>query len=69
MGWRVLADDVPADVNAAMAADAAAYAAFLALPPSHRREYLKWIGEAKRDDTRRRRVAGMIDRLKSSGPK
>jgi uncharacterized protein YdeI (YjbR/CyaY-like superfamily) len=64
-----LADDVPADVNAAMAADSVAHAAFLTLPPSHRREYLNWIGDAKRDDTRRRRIAGMIDRLKSSGTK
>ncbi|MCW5714509.1 MAG: YdeI/OmpD-associated family protein [Bauldia sp.] len=64
-----MADDIPADVNAAMAADSAAYAAFLALPPSHRREYLNWIGEARRTETRTRRIAGMIDRLKLSGTK
>ncbi|MCC6734918.1 MAG: YdeI/OmpD-associated family protein [Bauldia sp.] len=64
-----MADDVPADVSEAMAADSAVHVAFLTLPPSHRREYLNWIGEAKRDDTRRRRIAGMIDRLKSSGTK
>ena len=64
-----MADDIPADVNAAMAADGAAYAAFLTLPPSHRREYLNWIGEARRAETRERRIAGMIDRLKLSGTK
>lgn len=30
---------------------------FKALPPSHRNEYLRWIGEAKRAETRRRRAA------------
>nr|WP_278700511.1 YdeI/OmpD-associated family protein [Actinomyces oris] len=29
---------------------------FEALPPSHRNEYLRWIGEAKRAETRRRRA-------------
>jgi uncharacterized protein YdeI (YjbR/CyaY-like superfamily) len=64
-----LTDDIPADLSAAMTADNAALAAFLALPPSHRREYLNWIGEARRAETRERRIAGMIDRLKLSGTK
>ncbi|MFC2573770.1 MAG: YdeI/OmpD-associated family protein, partial [Actinomyces oris] len=29
---------------------------FEALPPSHRNEYLRWIGEAKRTETRRRQA-------------
>ena len=29
---------------------------FEALPPSHRNEYLRWIGEAKRAETRRHRA-------------
>jgi len=29
---------------------------FGALPPSHRNEYMRWIGEAKRAETRRRRA-------------
>ena len=65
----MLADDLPADVSEAIGADAAAYAAFLTLPPSHRREYLNWIGEARRAETRERRIAGMIARLKLSGAK
>lgn len=64
-----MADDVPADVSEAVAANAAAFAAFNDLPPSHRREYLKWIDEARRAETRQRRIAGMIDRLKLSGTK
>jgi uncharacterized protein YdeI (YjbR/CyaY-like superfamily) len=59
--------DVPSDINRALAADPAAQHAFARLAPSHRREYLEWIGEAKQDATRRRRLEGMIERLK--GPK
>ncbi len=53
------------DVIEALRANPAALSIFEGLPPSHRSEYLKWIDEAKRDDTRRRRIAGMIDRLTS----
>lgn len=35
----------------------------MVLPPSHQREYLKWIEEAKRADTRARRIAQTITRL------
>jgi uncharacterized protein YdeI (YjbR/CyaY-like superfamily) len=31
---------------------------------SHRREYVEWISEAKRADTRRRRIAGAIECLR-----
>ncbi len=40
-----------------------AQAAFDALPASHRRKYIQWIDQAKRDDTRRRRIAQTIDRV------
>ncbi len=58
--------DVPSDINQALEANPAARVAFSALAPSHVREYLKWIGEAKQDATRRRRIDGMLDRLKGS---
>ncbi len=51
------------DITEALRANPAALSTFEGLPPSHKAEYLKWIDEAKRDDTRRRRIAGMIDRL------
>jgi uncharacterized protein YdeI (YjbR/CyaY-like superfamily) len=50
------APSVPDDLRAALDADPPAREAWDALPPSHRREYLDWILEAKRDDTRARRV-------------
>lgn len=40
-----------------------AKAAFDAFPPSHQREYLEWIAEAKRDATRTKRIATAIEWL------
>jgi uncharacterized protein YdeI (YjbR/CyaY-like superfamily) len=57
--------DVPPDINQALAADSAAARAFGRLAPSHAREYLKWIDQAKKDETRRRRIADMVARLKA----
>jgi uncharacterized protein YdeI (YjbR/CyaY-like superfamily) len=37
--------------------------AFDAFPPSCRREYLEWIDEAKRDETRQKRIATAIEWL------
>jgi uncharacterized protein YdeI (YjbR/CyaY-like superfamily) len=48
---------VPADLAVALAKNAAAAQAFRDLSPSHRREYLEWIEEAKRGETRARRLA------------
>ena len=36
------------------------------LPPSHQREYLKWIAEAKKPVTREKRVKDMLARLMAS---
>jgi Bacteriocin-protection, YdeI or OmpD-Associated/Domain of unknown function (DUF1905) len=54
---------VPPDLQAALDVDAAAAATFAGLSFSHRREYVQWIAEAKRPETRARRVAGTLDRL------
>jgi uncharacterized protein YdeI (YjbR/CyaY-like superfamily) len=47
---------VPEDFQAALRKNPRANAAFQAFSPSHRREYIEWIVEAKRDETRRKRV-------------
>lgn len=52
--------DLPQALETALQADAAAQAGWAALAPSCRREYAQWIGDAKRDDTRARRVAEAI---------
>lgn len=48
--------EVPADLAAALAADPAAEAAFAGLAPSHRKEFVRWVTEAKREQTRVLRV-------------
>jgi hypothetical protein len=55
---------VPPDLAEALADDAAAKAAFGSLSFTHRREYVEWIEEAKRPETRERRIAGTVDRVK-----
>lgn len=47
---------VPPILKAALAKNADAKARFAAFSPSHRREYVEWITEAKTDATRQRRV-------------
>jgi uncharacterized protein YdeI (YjbR/CyaY-like superfamily) len=51
---------VPADLAAALKKNAAAAKAFANFSPSHRREYIEWITEAKRDETRKERMATSI---------
>lgn len=41
----------------------AAAKAFQEFSPSHRREYLEWISEAKRDETRAKRIATALEWL------
>jgi uncharacterized protein YdeI (YjbR/CyaY-like superfamily) len=43
---------VPTELAAALAKNGKARANFDAFPPSHRREYNEWVGDAKRDETR-----------------
>lgn len=52
---------MPADFSAALKKHAKARAAFDAFAPSHRREYIEWITDAKRDETRAKRIAQAIE--------
>lgn len=52
--------DVPDDLTAALAAGGAADA-FAALAYSHRKEFVRWVTEAKREQTRADRVAKTVD--------
>ena len=49
--------EVPAALAEALAGDAAAAKTFTDFPPSCRREYCEWIAEAKRPETRDKRIA------------
>lgn len=59
----------PEDLAAALAKNREAQATFDAFAPSHRREYIEWIMEAKRDETRQRRLAQTIDWLAEGKPR
>ena len=52
---------MPPAFRAALNKSAKARAAFERMSPSHKREYLEWITEAKGEDTRRRRIATAIE--------
>lgn len=54
---------VPPDLAKALKQNAAARSTFRSLSPSHRKEYVEWITEAKRDETRRRRLATTLEWL------
>jgi hypothetical protein len=56
-------DTARTPLAAALDADPAARAAFDALAPSHRKEFARWIGEAKRDETRKRRIGETLRML------
>jgi len=63
-------DDAPRDVEipealaTALAADPSAQSAFDSLAFTHRKEYASWVAEAKKDDTRARRVARTLEMLR-----
>jgi hypothetical protein len=57
--------EVPGALAGALASDAEAKAAFDRLAYTHRKEYAQWIAEAKRDETRERRVAQALQMLRA----
>jgi hypothetical protein len=60
---------VPPDLAEALAEEPGAAGTFDRLSFSHRREYVQWITEAKRPETRARRVADALERLRAGKPR
>ena len=56
--------EVPPALEEALQRNAEAKAAYEGLSYTHRREYARWIAEAKRDETRERRVAKAVEMLR-----
>ncbi|WP_407644681.1 YdeI/OmpD-associated family protein [Cohnella cholangitidis] len=54
---------MPEDLRQALDANAQASAFFDKLAPSHKKEYMRWIVEAKREETRVSRVRKAIEKL------
>jgi len=57
--------EVPAALTAALEADPEAKQTFEALAFTHRKEYARWIAEAKREETRERRVAQAVEMIRT----
>ncbi len=58
------APSVPADLAAALEREGLVVS-FDAFSPSHRKEYVEWIEEAKRPATRSARIAETIDMVRA----
>jgi hypothetical protein len=56
--------EVPEPLAAALAADPQARAAFEGMAFTHRKEYARWITEAKREETRQRRVQQAVEMIR-----
>ena len=63
------APEAPADLAAALAANPRAKTTFDAFPPSGKREYIEWLTEAKRGETRARRLAQAIEWMAQGKPR
>src|SRR5262245_32154736 len=57
--------DVPRELADALAGAPSARAAFEGLSYTHRKEYARWVAEAKRDETKKRRVERAVEMLGS----
>jgi uncharacterized protein YdeI (YjbR/CyaY-like superfamily) len=53
----------PTEFTAALKKNKAANAAYAALSPSCKREYTEWIADAKRPETRQRRIVQAVERI------
>ena len=56
--------EVPAELAEALAGDATAAETFAGFPPGSRREYCEWIAEAKRPETKAKRIAEAVEWLR-----
>lgn len=57
-------EDLPRDVANAIEAEPQAKAFFEEIAPFYRKNYLRWIEEAKRPETRAKRIAEVVNLLK-----
>jgi uncharacterized protein YdeI (YjbR/CyaY-like superfamily) len=60
---------VPEDLTGALNANAKARKTFDAFSPSHKREYIEWITEAKTEATRTKRLATAIEWMAEGKPR
>lgn len=56
---------VPEPLAVALAADPVARAAFESMSYTHRKEYVRWVDEARKDETRERRVRQAVEMMRA----
>ena len=57
--------EVPAALAAALAGDPGARASFEGMAFTHRKEYARWVAEAKKEETRQRRVQQALQMIRA----
>lgn len=57
--------EVPEALTVALAADPQARESFERMAFTHRKEYARWIAEAKREETRQRRVRQALEMIRA----
>ena len=62
-GLSDLGNQTPDDLAAAISAAPNAACVWQGLAPSHRKEYLLWIDEAKKPETRAKRIAKTVEMI------
>lgn len=60
---------MPTDLAAALKKNAKARATYAGFRPSHQREYLEWITEAKTEETRRKRLDTAVEWMAEGKPR
>lgn len=63
------APKMPPELEAALRRNKKAREVFEAFSPSHQREYMEWIGEAKGEDTRQRRLEQALEWIAAGKPR
>lgn len=61
--------EIPGDLLVALNGSRKAKATFDAFSPSARREYVEWVTEAKRDETRQRRIVQAVEWMAEGKPR
>lgn len=56
--------EIPQDFQEFLSTDSTANSFFEQLAPSHKKEYLAWIADAKKEETRQRRILQAVEKLK-----
>lgn len=60
--------EIPLEVEQILRSSPKAWEAFCKLPPSHRKRYLGWALDAKREETRQKRLREVIEVLEKGKP-